>query len=100
MLCQDASKSLWPSRRLEIPALPLHGKSFRKGVKFSVQTTSWGRTPCNNLRLELVVAFGRVPSGSKDMTGRVVRVLSIKLRDAQKRPESAFVKTSHFSFAL
>ncbi|KAI7139069.1 hypothetical protein KC337_g89 [Hortaea werneckii] len=40
MVCQFASKTLWPSSRLEIPALPLHGRSFRNGVRFSVQTTS------------------------------------------------------------
>jgi len=47
-----------------------------------------------------MVALGKVPSGWNDMTGRVVRVLSIKLSDAQKRPDSALVKTSHFSSAL
>ena len=45
MLCHDASNSLWPSNSVAMPALPLHGSSFRKGVRFSVHTTSWGNTP-------------------------------------------------------
>lgn len=46
MLCHDASNSLCPSNRLEMPAFPLHGSIFRNGVRFSVQTTSPGRVPC------------------------------------------------------
>jgi len=45
ILCHDESNNLCPSKRLEIPALPLHGSSFKKGVKFSVHTTSLGNVP-------------------------------------------------------
>lgn len=34
------------------------------------------------------------------MTGRVVRVLSMKLSEAQKRPERALVRISHLRLAL
>lgn len=99
MLCQEASKSLCPSSKLAIPDLPLHGRSFKKGVRFSVQTTSWGRTPYKSWRLD-ALDFSRSPSGWNDMTGRVVRVLSMKLSEAQKRPDSALVSVSHFLSAL
>src|SRR5450432_1774811 len=46
ILCQEASKSLCPSNKLDIPAFPLQGRSFKKGVRFSVQTTSLGNVPC------------------------------------------------------
>src|SRR5271169_2095808 len=99
MLCQDASKSLCPSSRLDIPAFPLQGKSFKKGVRFSVQTTSLGNVPCKRCK------FGNIdsecaPAGANDITGRIVRVESIKLRDAQKRPDNALVKISHRLSAL
>lgn len=54
MLCHDASNSLCPSSKLEIPALPLHGSNLRKGVKFSVHTTSLGSVPCRRCRFERV----------------------------------------------
>ena len=57
ILCQEASKSLCPSRRVDIPAFPLQGSSLRNGVRFSVQTTSWGRVPWSRYRLDRV-AFG------------------------------------------
>jgi hypothetical protein len=41
-----------------------------------------------------------IPSGSKDMTGRIVFVESMKFREAQKRPERAFVRVSQRAFAL
>lgn len=99
MLCHEASNSLWPSSRVEIPALPLHGRSLRKGVKFSVHTTSRGRTPCSKC-IFASVAFGWSPSGRKDMTGRIVLVESIKLSEAQKRPDNALVRVSHLWSAL
>ena len=34
-----------------MPALPLQGSNFRKGVKFSVQTTSRGKDPCSRYKL-------------------------------------------------
>jgi hypothetical protein len=80
-----------------MPALPLHGSSFRNGVKFSVQTTSWGSTPYSRCILSTVEWS---PSGWKDMTGRVVRVPSMKLSEAQKRPERALVSVSHLWSAL
>ncbi len=99
MLCHDASKSLCPSNRLDIPAFPLQGSNFKKGVRFSVQTTSRGNVPCNKCRFDSV-EFEWSPAGLKDMTGRVVRVESMKFREAQKRPDNAFVKVSHRSSAL
>ena len=99
ILCQDASKSLWPSRRLDIPAFPLHGNSFKKGVKFSVHTTSLGKVPCSRCRFESV-EFEWSPAGRKDITGLVVLVESMKLSEAQKRPDSAFVRVNHRPSAL
>ena len=52
IVCHEASKSLCPSRRVEIPALPLHGSSFKKGVRFSVHTTSLGSVPCNRCKVD------------------------------------------------
>lgn len=97
ILCHEASNSLWPSSSVAMPAFPLHGSSFRKGVRFSVQTTSCGSTPYNKFMF-VVVEWS--PSGWKDMTGRVVRVPSMKLSEAQKRPERALVRVSHLWSAL
>lgn len=97
MLCHDASNSLCPSNKLEIPAFPLQGRSFKKGVRFSVQTTSPGSVPwrrCSWSEGEWS------PAGSKDTIGCVVRVESIKFKDAQKRPDNDWVKVIHFANAL
>lgn len=99
MLCQAASNSLCPSRRLDIPALPLHGKSFRNGVKFSVQTTSRGRLPCRRWSFDKE-AFEWSPAGSKVITGLVVLVESIKLSDAQNRPDRALLRVIQCAKAL
>lgn len=99
ILCHDESKSLCPSNKLAMPVFPLQGSNFRKGVRFSVQTTSLGSVPCNKCRFE-DAASEWSPSGWKDMTGRVVRVSSMKLREAQNRPERAFVKVNHLRSAL
>lgn len=99
MLCHDESNNLCPSSRLAIPVLPLHGNSFRNGVRFSVHTTSRGRVPCRRCKFD-AVASAWSPSGWKDMTGRIVRVPSMKLREAQNRPDSAFVRVSHLWSAL
>lgn len=99
MLCHDASNNLCPSNRLEIPALPLHGNNFKNGVKFSVQTTSRGKVPCNKCKFDCIDSLWS-PAGSKDITGLVVRVESMKFRDAQKRPDNAFVKVNHSLSAL
>ena len=99
MLCHEASNSLCPSSRLEMPALPLQGSSLRNGVKFSVHTTSCGNVPCRRWVLARV-EFGWSPSGWKLTTGLVVRVESMKLRLAQNRPERALVRISHFCSAL
>jgi hypothetical protein len=82
-----------------MPALPLQGSSLRNGVRFSVQTTSRGSVPYSEWLLDGVV-FEWSPSGWKDMTGRVVRVESMKLSEAQKRPDRALVSVSHFWSAL
>jgi hypothetical protein len=99
ILCQLASKSLWPSSRLEIPAFPLHGNNFKNGVKFSVQTTSLGNVPCNRCRFESV-ELAWPTAGWKDITGLVVLVESMKFSEAQKRPDSAFVNVNHLPSAL
>lgn len=98
MLCHEASNNLCPSKRLEIPAFPLHGSNFTNGVKFSVQTTSPGRVPCKRCSRSLVVEWS--PIGSKDTTGLDVRVESIKFREAQNSPERDWVRDIHFAKAL
>ena len=95
MVCHDASNSLWPSNKDAMPAFPLQGKSFKNGVKFSVHTTSLGSVPYNKCIFS-AFPFGWSPSGLKDITGLVVRVSSMKFSEAQKRPERAFVRVSHF----
>lgn len=97
MLCHDASKSLCPSNRLEIPALPLQGSIFKNGVRFSVQTTSPGSTPCRRCRLP---GSAWSPTGSNVTAGRVVLVESMKFNEAQKRPERDCVRVIHFANAL
>lgn len=82
-----------------MPAFPLQGKSFKKGVRFSVHTTSLGNVPCSRCRFDMV-ALEWSPSGWKDMTGRVVRVPSMKFREAQNSPERAFVRVNHLRSAL
>jgi hypothetical protein len=99
MLCQEASKSLCPSSKLEIPAFPLHGSNFKKGVRFSVQTTSLGKVPCKRYRFDKV-ELEWSPLGINDMTGRMVRVESIKFKEAQKRPDNALVRINHRPSAL
>jgi hypothetical protein len=100
MLCQLASNSLCPSNKDEMPALPLQGRSFKNGVRFSVQTTSRGRVPCSNVRFELGSVWLYEPDGEKDNTGLIVLVESMKFNDAQNRPESAFVSVDQALFAL
>lgn len=97
ILCHDASNNLCPSSRLDTPALPLHGSSFRNGVRFSVHTTSPGRTPCRRWSW-LEEAWS--PAGSNDTTGLVVRVESMKLRDAQNKPDKDCVNVIHLEKAL
>jgi hypothetical protein len=82
-----------------MPAFPLHGNSFKNGVKFSVHTTSRGNVPCNRCKFDNVV-LAWPTAGWKDMTGLVVLVESIKFSEAQKRPESAFVRVNHLPSAL
>ena len=96
ILCHDASKSLCPSRRLAIPALPLQGNNFRNGVRFSVQTTSRGRVPCSRYKSSLKL-FGGSLVGSKVIFGLVVRVESMKLSEAQNKPERALLRVTHLA---
>ena len=97
ILCHDASNNLCPSNKLEIPAFPLQGRSFKNGVRFSVQTTSPGSVPCNRYNPSDI---GWSPVGSNETTGRVVRVESMKFSDAQKRPDKDCVKVIHLADAL
>ena len=96
ILCHEASKSLCPSSKLAIPALPLHGSNFRKGVKFSVQTTSLGSVPCRRYRLS-EDEFDTLLAGSKVNLGLVVLVESMKLSEAQNRPERALFSVTHLA---
>lgn len=94
IVCHDASKSLCPSNRLAMPALPLQGSSFRKGVRFSVHTTSRGKVPCNKCRSSRRLAEGSLED-SNAILGREVRVESMKLREAQNNPERALFRVTH-----
>ena len=76
-----------------MPALPLQGRSLRKGVRFSVQTTSRGSMPCSKYSDESE-SLG-FPSGRKVNCGREVRVESMKFIEAQKRPERALFSVVH-----
>ena len=96
ILCHEASKSLCPSSKLAIPAFPLHGSNFRKGVRFSVQTTSLGSVPCKRYRFSEDV-FDILLAGSKVILGLVVLVESMKLSEAQNRPERALFKVTHLA---
>lgn len=98
MLWKEASKSLCPSNKLAMPALPLHGRSFKKGVKFSVHTTSCGNTPCRS-RVLARVSLEWCPSGRNDNTGRIVFVSSMKFRLAQNSPDRALVRVNHLPSA-
>lgn len=99
MLCQFASKSLWPSSSVEIPTFALHGRSLRKGVRFSVQTGSRGNDPWRRCSRDSV-ASEWWPVGWKLKTGLIVRVASMKLSEAQNKPERAFVSVVHRANAL
>lgn len=98
MLCHEASKSQCPSRRLDIPAFPLHGINFKNGVRFSVHTTSPGSAPCKRCRLPFVWEW--FPEGWNVERGLVVRVESMKFKEAQKRPESDCVRVIQLLYAL
>lgn len=79
-----------------MPAFPLHGSNFRKGVKFSVQTTSRGRVPCNKYRSSEEL-LERSLAGSNVNWGLVVLVESTKLSEAQNNPERALFKVTHLA---
>ena len=96
ILCHDVSNNLWPSSKLAMPALPLHGSNFRKGVKFSVQTTSRGSVPCNRY-MSSSEALKPILEGSKVILGLVVLVASMKLSEAQNRPERALLSVTHLA---
>jgi hypothetical protein len=83
ILCHEASNNLCPSKRLEIPAFPLQGNSFKNGVKFSVHTTtsSLGNVLCNKYRFDSVELVWPT-AGWKEITGLVVLVESMKFNEA------------------
>lgn len=99
MLCQEESNTLCPSSRLAMPAFPLQGSSFKNGVRFSVHTTSRGSVPCSRCKFE-TTASEWSPSSWNDIVGRIVRVASMKLSEAQNKPDKAFVRVSHLLSAL
>ena len=96
ILCHEASKSLCPSSKLAIPALPLHGSNFRNGVRFSVQTTSRGSVPCRRYRFSEEF-FDILLAGSKVILGLVVLVESMKLSEAQNSPDRALFNVTHLA---
>ena len=59
-----------------------------------MQTTSRGRVPWRRYRLSND-PLARSPVASKLILGLVVRVESMKLIDAQKRPDKAWFKVVH-----
>lgn len=98
MPCQSASKRRCGFNKLAMPDKDLHGKSFRNGVKFSVQTCSEGR---DAWRIRWgIPQSGNSPSGSNERVGDVVRSSSSDPREAQKRPARAFRRPFHRSSML
>jgi len=98
MPCQLASNNRCGLSKLAMPEKDLHGRSFRKGVRFSVQTFSDGKEAC---RIWWGAShWGREPSGRKVCVGEVVRNSSIEPREAQKRPARAFLRPFHRSSTL
>ena len=96
--CQLASNNRWGLSKLAMPEKDLHGRSFRKGVRFSVQTFSDGNDAC---RIWCGASHcGSDPSGRKDCVGEVVRNSSIEPREAQKRPARAFLRPFQRSLTL
>lgn len=76
-----------------IPAFDPHGNSFFHGVKFSVQTISLGRDEyLRNVELTLCMS----PLGLRDISGVIVFVVSIKLREAQSNPERELANATQF----
>ena len=71
----------------------MHGRSLRKGVRFSVQTCSDARMACRSWWG--CVKLGSEPSAWKVRTGEVVRCSSRCPRDAQKRPASPLRRPDH-----
>jgi hypothetical protein len=67
-----------------------------KGVRFSVHTTSRGKVPCSRYRFS-IEALVPLLAGSKVILGLVVRVESMKLREAQNSPESALFSVTHLA---
>lgn len=65
-------------------------------MRFSVQTTSLGRVPCRRYRFCDVV-FDILLAGSKVILGLVVLVESMKLSEAQNRPERALFSVTHLA---
>ena len=63
-------------------------------MRFSVQTTSRGREPCRRWRF-CDGTSPSSPSRSKVRRGLVVLVESIKLSEAQKRPDRAWLRLVH-----
>jgi hypothetical protein len=88
--CQLASKILCGSSRAAMPARAGQGRSFRNGVRFSVQTRSAGSVAWRRLCLYGAGNRGRSPVGGKARIGEVVCSVCIWPSDAQNKPESEF----------
>jgi hypothetical protein len=95
--CQSASNSLCGFSRLAMPERDLQGRSFRNGVRFSVQTCSDGRVPCRNWYSD---DRGRSPSGRNVSEGDDVRCSSIDPSDAQNNPAKLLRSPRHRSSTL
>ncbi len=70
--CQLASKTLCGSSKAAMPAREGQGRSFRNGVRFSVQTRSAGSVAWRRLCLCGAGNRGRSPVGGKARVGEVV----------------------------
>lgn len=73
-----------------MPARAGHGRSFRNGVRFSVQTRSAGSVAWRRVCVRGAGSRGRSPVCGKARVGDVVCSVSMLPSEAQKSPESEF----------
>lgn len=84
---QSVSKILWGSSRAATPARVEQGRSFRNGVRFSVQTRSASSVAWRRLCLCGASSREGSPIGGNARVKEVVCRASILLSDAQNRSE-------------
>jgi len=71
------------------------GRSFSHGVRFSVHTISRGRAEYLIHRESNAEYHSARPVGRKLQWGITVALESMKLREAQKSPDSALTNSAH-----